>query len=499
MASLKQRIVKGGAVVLSAHVMQKGFTAIFVIVFSQLLSLRMFGELMLAMTLMNLLTLVSLFGLPAALQKFCSGEKNAEIKRNFRAIASLITLSSGLASIVVWLSHETLAAFFESSPSFASLMAFAAAGIFAQGIYRLAYETLRAREDGKNYFISDNLLSVGKIAFPLVCYFTFSSAAAALGGLVLAYAVAALWTLRKVSHSVEVPELRRVAQREWAPLLRFSLPAWLAGFTYVVAQHVDKIMLGALLSASSVGLYTAASTVAMLLTLFHTAFAAIFSPVAADSQRTGKEEEMHQGYRWVSKWSLFTCGAGLLVFAGGGDYILSIFGSEYANPAAYAALLCLCFFYFACSSMGPSGSVLQMCGSNEWESFNAGVFLVVNIAANLTLIPKMGILGAALATLLAGFARLALQWWQLRTRHNLRPLSAASTVMALIVVVSALAAAFAPPFSLLRIGAAATGLVALTIGQFLRLSDQERHLATSLRQRKFNLKDLLENSLIQST
>lgn len=492
MTTVANRILKGGAFVFFAHVVQKGFTAIFIIIFSQLLSLQLFGELMLAVTLMNLLALVSLFGLSSALQKYCSGEDDGSLNFHFKTILSLSLIAICSVSVLLWVFSGPLTRFFEPSESFRALLGFAAAGIITQGVFRMLYETLRAREDGKGYFVADNVLSICKVTLPVAAFFAFGNPAAVVGGLALAHAVAALPVISKLKKLGLTPHISSGINHATVGIIRFALPAWMAGFTYVFAQHVDKLMLGALTNAEVVGLYAVASAIAMMLTLFHTAFASIFMPIAADLNRTGNRQDLHQGYTWVSKWSLFTCGFGVLVFAGFGDYLLRLFGPEYATPEVYGVLIILGLFYLATSASGPTGSVLQMCGSNFWESINAFAFLFLNIGANLILIPLYGVRGAAMATLFAGLGRLLLQWGQLWHRHQLQivplPLMGTTLVVAAFTILASGAQMYSPARASLAIG----GIFALCFCQYCRMDAREREILRSLKKPGPDLFQLLK-------
>lgn len=480
-----------------AQVMQKGFTAIFILVFSQLLSLRLFGELMLAMTFMNLMTVISLIGLPASLQKFCSGKNLPNVKEQFNRIASLGLLFTLSSSALIGYFYQPIARLLEPSESFANLIGYAAVGIFILGINRLSHETLCARENGQAYLLADNLQSILKIGLPVAAYFIFNTVSSVMGGLVIAYAISTFWILRQINQESLQLHFRLVSISTALPILGFALPAWLAGFTYVLAQHVDKLMLGALSRAESVGLYAAASAIAMLLTLFHTAFSSIFSPIAADLNRQGKDRELHLEYLWISNWSLFLCGIGMLVFAGFGCHFLHIFGQEFATPALYWVLILLSLFYFTSSAFGPTAPVLQMCGSNLLESFNAIAFLVINIVANLLMIPKYGVIGAAGATLIAGVCRLGLQWAQLRYRHGFQIMSLSSFLVMLMVSGFTLWAASAPMYSFERIAIAAAGLVALCISHGQSIGSRERNIFKMLKDDNFNVFSIVKKKAQQ--
>ena len=76
-----------------------------------------------------------------------------------------------------------------------------------------------------------------------------------------------------------------------------------------------------------------------------------------------------------------------------------LFGPEYT--AAYPLLFILVIGIIARAAVGPAESVLNMAGEQKACAFVYGLTLLVNIILTLTLIPLLGLFGAALATAVA--------------------------------------------------------------------------------------------------
>jgi O-antigen/teichoic acid export membrane protein len=79
-----------------------------------------------------------------------------------------------------------------------------------------------------------------------------------------------------------------------------------------------------------------------------------------------------------------------------GNIFLGLFGPEFA--AGYPLLFILVIGIIARATVGPAESVLTMSGHHNVCVLIYSVSLALNVALNLTLIPRHGLAGAAWAT-----------------------------------------------------------------------------------------------------
>jgi O-antigen/teichoic acid export membrane protein len=159
----------------------------------------------------------------------------------------------------------------------------------------------------------------------------------------------------------------------------------------------------------------------MVMSTLHGALVSIFMPIASQAYRNDRKEEMRKAYLFVSKWVGAVNGVAFLALAGGGVWILEIFGPEYANTTTYHVLLVLSALYFVGTWVGPTGALLQMTDGHRVELFNTSIFVVANIGLNYILIQYYGILGAAVATFGSGVLRNALQVGEIAYWHRFSP------------------------------------------------------------------------------
>ena len=178
--------------------------------------------------------------------------------------------------------------------------------------------------------------------------------------------------------------------------LTFSSTLILISFMNIILHRIDKIMLGIYMTSEIVGIYNIAVTVAGLTTFLLASTTMIFSSIISELFSVKKIKMLENLYSTITKWLIiFTLPIviSILFFA---DTILGFFGQAYTVGSA--ALLILTLGQMINVFVGANGSILSMCGYERLLLINNILMATMNIILNAVLIPKYGILGAAIAT-----------------------------------------------------------------------------------------------------
>ncbi|MFA6711488.1 MAG: flippase [Bacilli bacterium] len=196
---------------------------------------------------------------------------------------------------------------------------------------------------------------------------------------------------KNIAMSVSLPIMKR--------MLKKCFPFLLANLMVQVYQQTDKIMIRHLLdSVERVGVYTACTIISGMLGFIPIALIDSGRPVVMELKATKSEKyelrmrQLIAGVMWISIiYSFF-----ISVFA---TFVLGIlYGPDYISGDNCLRIV---VWYTAFSYLGGIRSIWLIC-----EEKNNYVFLLsfmgalTNIALNVVLIPRFGINGAALATLL---------------------------------------------------------------------------------------------------
>jgi len=194
------------------------------------------------------------------------------------------------------------------------------------------------------------------------------------------------------------PEFTSISRRiyQGCELLRFSIPMLLIGISYFLLTYTDRIMLGYFKKASDIGIYNAASVISSQLTLFLSAFIAIFSPMVSDLYNRGDLKRLEKLFTVVTRWVLTLTFPLFITLAIFSRDVMLIFGPEFG--IGWKVVILLGVAQLINVGTGPVGVILQMTGKQDIDFANGIVLLFSNIGLNIWLIPTYGILGAAIAT-----------------------------------------------------------------------------------------------------
>lgn len=189
----------------------------------------------------------------------------------------------------------------------------------------------------------------------------------------------------------------KVSVRLGKSLMKQSYHYMISGLIAILYSKIDQIMLKQMLDTYSVGLYTAALTIAGLWGMIPSAFIQSVSPILyknAEESRGMFYKRLRQSYAGI--WLLNICWSlGVSIFSYWVIYLL--YGKAYLG--ARGALV-IVVWYTGITSIGSLTQVyLATENKNKYVNYFALAGLVTDVVLNALLIPRMGILGAAIATL----------------------------------------------------------------------------------------------------
>jgi PST family polysaccharide transporter len=247
-----------------------------------------------------------------------------------------------------------------------------------------------ARSGSKTVFA---LAKVLMVALSASLWWFVASAAAELA---LASLLLVVFFARKSGTSLRSFTFRVSDARQ---LLRESWPLTLSGFMTVVYMRTDQVMLGQLLDERSVGIYASAVRLSELLYLVPGMVTGSVFPslLRARQQDPGlyrkRLQLLYDGLLWLS------AAAALLVNAVGPWVVRLLFGPAYAGAAGVLVIHVWSAMFLFVGAASQKYLVAEQL--TRITLFATGAGACANVAANLLLIPRFGINGAAVATLVS--------------------------------------------------------------------------------------------------
>ena len=266
-----------------------------------------------------------------------------------------------------------------------------------QGFKRLKYKTLVTQ------FLNPTLL----LGSMVICFWFVSTRSSIMVPMLITGIIGFFVMIVLLKRVSGVSNDQIIKAKFDSSLLKFSYPLMFVTILQTFMHWMDILMLGYFTDATTVGLYHPAARTAGLLQALLLSFLSIYAPMMAQFHSEGDRNKMVDTYKLVSRWLLMCAipiSAVFIIFPG---KVLLLFGPEYLPSAKILVILTWATFIQAI--FGAAGPTLSMSGHTKLVLWNTiGAFLL-NFGLNIFLIPKYGIIGAAIATLISltavGFAR----------------------------------------------------------------------------------------------
>ncbi len=180
------------------------------------------------------------------------------------------------------------------------------------------------------------------------------------------------------------------------PWTRFALPLFLVDGIGFLLTNSDVVVVGLYLPPDQVAVYyAAAKTIALVQFVYFSVKAAAapgFAAIMAGGDKTGLAVFAGKSARW-SFWPSLAVGLGVAAL---GHLLLSLFGPAFTE--GYPLMLVLLAGILAKASVGPGEVLLNMAGRQTLCVTLYAAVLCASIAFNIVLIPRLGLMGAAIAT-----------------------------------------------------------------------------------------------------
>lgn len=231
--------------------------------------------------------------------------------------------------------------------------------------------------------------------------------------LIFALIAGSVWNAIFAAYQV----VRRLGPKALVPTLsmgtgpvRASFMFFLAAVFVKVYSYVDSFTLNRVLGEHAVGDYSAAYKLTYAFQFLPLAFVGALYPAFAALKDT---EELKRTFL-KSIWYLSLLSAPIVfgVFALAPEIILQFYGTDFAG--GILPLQILIFVLIVIFLDFPVGAILNARGFQATKTAIMGATMVINIVANLLLIPRIGIPGASVAAIISFVFMFAAGWLSMR-------------------------------------------------------------------------------------
>ncbi|MEZ9864357.1 flippase [Vibrio breoganii] len=201
------------------------------------------------------------------------------------------------------------------------------------------------------------------------------------------------------------------------PLLKKSNPYIVSGLMVAIYAQTDRVMLGNILGSHSVGLYSSALAICTMWTFLLAAIVDSSRPIIFKAHQEDYSlfalylRRLYASVIWIS----LIVATVISLFSE--DIIILLYGEEFLDAIT---VLRIVSWSTAFSFLGVAKSLWLLSENcQNYEKWFTGIGVIVNISLNYLLIPKWGVEGAAVATLVTQFSSNFLaQFFMKKTKKN---------------------------------------------------------------------------------
>ncbi|MGN0247133.1 MAG: polysaccharide biosynthesis C-terminal domain-containing protein, partial [Lachnospiraceae bacterium] len=167
----------------------------------------------------------------------------------------------------------------------------------------------------------------------------------------------------------------------------------------VVYQKIDQVMIGNMIDKANVGYYAVAGAFVSVAIFIPNIICQTLTPLLVQYYNTNRNlyHQRAQLFLNIMVWSSIFLA--VLVFLLAYPIVRYTYGSQYIE--AIPVLQILIFKIVGTAMMSSSGNLMIIEGVHRYAAIRNGLACVANVVLNLILIPKLGIVGAAIAGVVA--------------------------------------------------------------------------------------------------
>ncbi len=344
--------------------------------------------------------IIFLYGMDTAYLKFSSTKELGDEKETFSTAFNSVFLSSLIFSSLILIFKNSLQDLFGLEESQILIVYFVAGILFFDAISNVIFARLRFHNKAFRFAGIKTFNIICNVGFNIFLIYNLKFRAE---GVFIANFISSFFTFLILIPVLIKSYVFTINKELFTGLLKFGLPFVPAGFAAIVTQVIDRPIMLALTDASTVGIYQANYKLGIFMMLFVSMFQYAWQPfyLKKASQPTAKQ-------LFSKVFTYFTL-VGSIIFL-----LLSLFiddlvkikifgfyiiGKDFWSGLNIVPVVLLGYLFNGFYIVFLAG--LQIEKKTQFMPLVTGTGAFVNVVANLILIPVLGIMGAALATLMA--------------------------------------------------------------------------------------------------
>jgi len=340
---------------------------------------------------------LAMLGLPYTMVRFLPTlKKEEEIQETFYSIFFLVLFTSGATSLLLYLFSEQIASrIFDNNTLIVKILSFI---IFIECLNTLSINYLRAREQIKKY----SSIAFLNVTFQILTISSFvlmgkGILGATIGLLITTVILFSITTCKVISEiGIRKPLFTNIKE-----YLKFGIPTVTGNFSNWIVNSSDRYVIGILLGTASVGYYSPGYSLGSLIGIFLAPFSFLLPAILSRNYDENNIEEVKTILSYSFKYLMAISIPAVFGVSLLSKSILTILSTVEIASKGY---LITPFVAMSTLLFGVYTIIFQVIVLEKKTVIVGRIWVIaalLNLGLNFAIIPYMGILGAALTTLIA--------------------------------------------------------------------------------------------------
>lgn len=415
-----KRLLQHSAVYGIGHIVTRSLGFLLLPLYTNTIPTDEFGKAALLFSFLAIMNVLYGYGMDVAFLRYVALQDNVRKQRILfsTGLISLLVTSFLFSLILILFQRPVSVLLFQSSLS-AKFIIISAGILFFDAINLMPFMALRAKEKSVPFTllklanvvinISGNILFIPILKWGIAGIFWANLISSGFTFLLMLPVTVKFFTFR-------------FDKTIFRKLTSFGLPYIPSGLAVVAMDLIDRFLLERMTNLEITGIYSAGYKLGMFMALFIAAFRFAWHPFFLS---TSNQENAKQVFARVLTYFVLACSFVFLTISFFIDEIvrfsifgITLFGKDYWAGTVIVPLILISYIFYGIYVNFLVGVYLKK--KTGMLPFITGAAALVNIAANLILIPYWGMMGSAWATAISYAAMAILLYFKIRKWYYVR-------------------------------------------------------------------------------
>lgn len=393
-------VAKGGTIGFMGKLFVQGVSLVFIYLMAHTFGAEQYGVYRLAILIATITAAICLIGLDGGMKRYIAIARSERNRPKLWGVIRLGVVLPGIISLVLALimvlAADPISTYIFKKPELAPVLRLVSIAIpfyvLINSLKAIAVGFKKVEYTVYSYDVAFNLLKLIFSVIVILLGFQIEAVTLAFVASIMCAAFIMLYYINKIFPFSKIPSH---AERHDKEILAFSFPLFLSLVLNQFGRNFEALVLGAFGVLSDVGVYSVILTMSNFGAMGFVALRTISNPIFAELYEQKKFDELKSHYQTIGKWSLifnFPIFLTIVLFP---ENVLAIFGKDFTVGSV--GLVILAFGTLFNAGTGACGALLNMSGHSRMNFYNSVIYLGTTLILDFILIPKYGLVGAALA------------------------------------------------------------------------------------------------------